>query len=80
METSSITAKGQVTIPARIRKALGLKAGAKVAFKMNADAITLVPVLDDVSAAFGLLKSNRAVTNEAIDQAASQAAVERYQP
>jgi AbrB family looped-hinge helix DNA binding protein len=32
MSTSNVTQKGQVTIPAEMRKALGLKAGSKVRF------------------------------------------------
>jgi antitoxin PrlF len=32
MPTAKITSKGQITIPAEVRKALGLKTGEKVAF------------------------------------------------
>ena len=33
MITATITAKGQITIPAKIRKALGLDAGARIEFE-----------------------------------------------
>lgn len=78
MEYSSITTKGQITIPVRIRKALGLKAGGKVAFQIEGNAVKLVPMLDDVTAAFGLLKSGKSVTLEEMDQAIEQEAVSRY--
>lgn len=78
MEYSSITTKGQITIPVRIRKALGLKAGGKVAFQIEGNAVKLVPVLDDVTAAFGLLKSGKSVTLEEMDQAIEQEPVSRY--
>ncbi len=32
MELAKITSKGQITLPVRIRRALGLKEGGKVAF------------------------------------------------
>ena len=69
MEYSTVTTKGQVTIPARVRKALGLKPGAKVTFQIEGQTVKLVPVLDDVTAAFGLLKSDKSVTSEDIEQA-----------
>lgn len=78
MEYSSITTKGQITIPARVRKALGLKPGAKVAFQIEGQTVKLVPVLDDVTAAFGLLKSDKSVTSEEIEQAIEQQAIARY--
>lgn len=78
MEYSNITTKGQITIPVRIRKALGLKAGGKVAFQIEGNAVKLVPVLDDITAAFGLLKSGKSVTVEEMDQAIEQEAVSRY--
>lgn len=78
MEVSNVTSKGQVTIPARIRKALGLKAGSKVAFELDRDTIKVVPVLDDVTAAFGLLKSDKSVSMEEMDRVAERKTVERY--
>ena len=35
MEGPNITSKGQVTIPIKIRRALGIRQGSKVAFALN---------------------------------------------
>lgn len=43
-ETSSVTQKGQVTIPVSLRKKLGIKPGAKVAFEEGHDHIKLKPL------------------------------------
>ena len=45
METSKITTKGQVVIPAKIRKRHGLKSGTKVTFIENGDDI-IIKTLD----------------------------------
>ncbi len=56
MQVSSITSKGQVTIPAEIRKSLHLATGQKVKFSCKNNVITIVPIEKDISSAFGLLK------------------------
>ena len=43
MITTTITAKGQVTIPKEIRQALKLKAGDRVSFVIEEDRAILVP-------------------------------------
>ena len=43
-QTSSVTQKGQVTIPAMFRKKLGIKAGSKIYFEIDADYVKLRPV------------------------------------
>jgi AbrB family looped-hinge helix DNA binding protein len=43
IETAKITSKGQVTIPARIRKLLHLKDGASLAFGVNKDGVSIMP-------------------------------------
>jgi AbrB family looped-hinge helix DNA binding protein len=47
IETTSISSKGQITIPLRIRKAFKIGAGQKFAFSERKDGILLKPV--DVS-------------------------------
>lgn len=74
MDTSSITSKGQVTIPAKIRKLLQLETGQKVKFTCEDHSVTITPVVDDISAAFGLLKATKSVTLTEIEQAISTAA------
>lgn len=62
METSSVTSKGQVTIPLKIRQQLGIRKGSKVAFTLSGDHIELhleeTPKIFSNSG-FGMLKSKR---------------------
>jgi len=64
MGLSSITSKGQVTIPADIRKSLQLTAGKKVKFSCHDNVVTITPVENDINAVFGLLKANKTVSIE----------------
>lgn len=47
METVTLNEKGQVTIPARIRKVRGLKKGARIAIVEIGERIELVPMPED---------------------------------
>ena len=69
MQTSSITSKGQVTIPAQIRKSLALTEGQKVRFSYIGNVITITPVEEDISAVFGLLKAKKTVSLEQMETA-----------
>lgn len=51
-----ITRKGQVTIPAEIRKSMGLKQGDKVAFRVDQERVELVPAGSVVARTMGALK------------------------
>ena len=56
MMQSNVTSKGQVTIPASIRKQLGIKPGGKVAFRLRGKETVLVAVDDPpISSLFGIL-------------------------
>ena len=44
METSSLTIKGQIVVPSRIRRKLGLKKGSKVGFIEMGDKVVLQPL------------------------------------
>lgn len=44
MARSTVTSKGQVTIPASTRKAAGLEPGDQVLFLVEGERITLIPV------------------------------------
>ncbi len=68
MNRSSLTVKGQLTVPVRIRKRLGLNAGDRVGFVEEDGRVFLVKRDDRVSAAFGLLKAQRGVSLQAIEQ------------
>lgn len=69
MDATTLTRKGQVTIPAHIRARLGLKQGDKVAFVEEGGKIVLVPVPSSVESAFGLLKAQKSVTLEEMERA-----------
>lgn len=44
METSSLTIKGQIVVPSRIRRKLGLKKGSKVGFIEFGNKVILQPL------------------------------------
>ena len=56
---ATITKKGQVTIPAKVRRHLGIKRGDRVAFVMKGDQVWLVPGGNEVERTAGIFKSNR---------------------
>jgi AbrB family looped-hinge helix DNA binding protein len=58
MAISTVTSKGQVTIPKRIREQLRLKTGDKVDFRIEDDGtIRVYPVARRVSEVFGVFAS-----------------------
>jgi len=56
---ATITAKGQVTIPAEIRKALGLKPKDKVAFVFNQGEVKIEPSSSTLRLGFGAVKPRK---------------------
>ena len=77
-----VTRKGQVTIPAEIRKALGIKEGDKVAFVLEDDQVKLTCKGSVVEQTAGALKSDIPALNpreerEAAEQAIAEEALER---
>lgn len=58
MTETTITVKGQVTIPKGIRTSLGLKNGDKVAFVFDGDRAVLFPVKGDLLSLRGFLKKH----------------------
>lgn len=69
MQISTITTKGQITIPAALRKRLGLQQGDEVAFIIENGKVVLMPVEKNIEAAFGLVKASRTVSLEAMEKA-----------
>ena len=77
-----VTRKGQVTVPADIRKALGLKEGDKVAFVLQDGEARLMRRGSVVERTAGILRSNRPPVSaeqlrEAAEEAIAEEAVER---
>lgn len=50
--TSTMTQRGQVTVPARVRRILGLKPQDKVTFQVDGQEVRLVPVRFTLETAF----------------------------
>lgn len=51
-----VTSKGQVTIPLAVRKLLGLKKNAKVAFKIEGNVVKVEPAEATLQAAYGAVE------------------------
>lgn len=60
MPTSTLTSKGQITLPKKIRDQLHLKTGSKVEFVTDSSGqIVLKPRIGDFEALRGIVKSRR---------------------
>ncbi len=71
---STITSKGQVTIPVEIRHSLGLKTGDKVAFTVEDSGVRVRKTGSVVAATAGIVKSPQpAKTAEELRTAAEEA-------
>lgn len=69
MLDSTITTKGQVTVPIDIRRHLALEPGDKVEFSLEDDHITIKRKENDIRTLFGALKAKRGVTLEDMKKA-----------
>ncbi|MDQ7075139.1 MAG: AbrB/MazE/SpoVT family DNA-binding domain-containing protein [Gammaproteobacteria bacterium] len=72
MQTSNLTSKGQVTLPASIRKQLNLKTGDRIVFTLQDNKIIAEPLCNDISSLFGIIKSDKAVSLNEIEEAIAQ--------
>lgn len=69
MHSSTVTVKGQVTIPVELRRRLGLSPGDRVGFVLENGALRLVKREDRVEARFGLIQADQAVSDEDMERA-----------
>ncbi len=69
MQTSSVTQKGQVTIPASVRKQLGISTGDAVGFEVEGDRVYLRALPNRLEASFGIVKAKRGASLEDIEAA-----------
>jgi antitoxin PrlF len=79
MAGTTLTSKGQITLPKEIREQLGLKPGVKFECYVDRDGqVVLVPLTVKLEDLVGILPhSGRVMTVEEINEAIVQAAVER---
>ena len=70
---STVTNRGQVTLPAEVRRVLGARGGDKVAFQIDGDEVRLRPARFTLDTAFGSVKPKRRPENfEAVKDAAME--------
>ncbi len=77
---STITSKGQVTIPAEVRRHLGLGTGEKIAFVIGPDGVQVRPVRFRLESVFGSIEPLPGTTTEDFErqiEEASEEAAER---
>ncbi len=70
METGKVVTKGQLVIPARIRRRYRIKTGTRVRFVEREGEIALQPVTSAVRALCGILKSETPVSADLIAERA----------
>ena len=72
MEITSVTSKGQVTIPKAVRQQLGIRAGSRIEFALVGDHVEMrvkSSPAEGVTSGFGMLKSRRAAVPVDFDPA-----------
>ena len=72
MEATSVTSKGQVTIPQKVRQQLGIRQGSRIEFLMVGDHVEIRVASSPTGLpdnGFGMLKSQRAALPAGLDPA-----------
>jgi len=65
MDTAAVTSKGQLVVPARLRRRYGIKPGTKIRFIERPDGILFQPVTPEyIRSICGMLRSETSVTDE----------------
>ena len=72
---SSLTTKGQVTIPVEIRRLLGVAPHDKVAFLVEAGQVRITPAASVVARTAGLLKSEQPPLSPQAEKADAETAI-----
>ncbi len=82
MSTAMLTSKGQVTIPADVRRRMGIDTGDRIEFvELNDGGFVIKPAVDDVRSLKGLLrKPDKPVSVEQMDAAIRRRAAEGSVP
>lgn len=75
MTTATLTSKGQITIPASVREALHLVAGDRLEFiEVSEGHFEIIAASKDVSGLKGMIKTDKKVSVEAMNQVIKQRA------
>lgn len=72
MEVTSVTSKGQVTIPKELRQQLGIRQGSRIEFSLVGDHVEMrvrSSPSGEAGSGFGMLKSRRAAVPTDFDPA-----------
>ena len=72
MDATSVTSKGQVTIPMELRQRLGIRQGSRIEFLLVGDHVEMrvkSSPSGDAGSGFGMLKSKRAAVPTDFDPA-----------
>lgn len=84
MEESTMTSKGQIVVPAKLRRRYGLKPGTKVYFIERDSEILFQPVTKEyLKSVHGMLTSTSSVTEELLkerarDKEREEAGIEKH--
>ena len=71
METAYVTSKGQLVVPAKLRRKYGIKPGTKICFMERNHEIVFQPVTKEyIRSVCGLLKSDTSATKELLEDRA----------
>ncbi len=74
MEAAYVTSKGQLVVPAKLRRRYGIKPGTKVFFVERGDEILFQPVTREyVRSVCGMLASSSSVAEELLNERAREA-------
>lgn len=73
MDSAYVTSKGQLVIPARIRRKYGIKSGTKVRFVEREHEILFQPVTSEyIRSVCGMLKSETSATRELLEERSTE--------
>lgn len=72
MSSSTITQKGQVTIPTELRKALGIETGDRLGFSKKGNKIIVIKMKSKVEQSFGVLKATASASLKTIKKAIAE--------
>lgn len=72
MYISTLTSKGQITIPIELRQALELHSGDKLMFEPIDDKLLIFKKKNDITQAFGLYRVDKKISLEDIQKATEE--------